>query len=261
MKRLLSVVALASALWGQQPTVADAAHTLTAPDLERFVDGFVPAQLARMRAAGAVVSVVKDGTVLLCRGYGYADLANRIPMTADTLVRPASISKLFTAIAVLQLARQGRLDLDRDVSAYLDFPVPSPPGAVPVTLRLLLAHRAGFEDHLKNLFQAGGHPEPAYVWVRRNMPRRLFLRGDVPAYSNYGYALAGYLVERASGERFEDYAANQILRPLGMVRSTFEEPPVGPLAKSVARGYALPGGPPLPYFEVMQPALARLSQF
>jgi CubicO group peptidase (beta-lactamase class C family) len=96
-------------------------------------------------------------------------------MTADTLVRPASISKLFTAIAALQLVRQGKLDLDRDVNEYLDFHIPTPRGGLPVTLRLLLTHRAGFEDHLKELFQAAGLPARAAVWLRRNLPQRLFV--------------------------------------------------------------------------------------
>ncbi len=246
-------------LQAQPPAGGVGSPTLTVADLGSFVDAFVPAQLARENAAGAVVAVVKDGAVLLCRGYGYADIEKRIPMTSDTLVRPASISKLFTAIAALQLLRQGRLDLDRDVNAYLDFSIPARPGSVPITLRLLLTHRAGFENHLKDLFQAGGSPPPLGEWLRRSSPRRIFPRGDVPAYSNFGYALAGYLVQRASGQRFEDYAADHILRPLGMERSTFEEPPPEPLPAAVARGYSLPHRPPLRYFETLQPAIGGLS--
>jgi CubicO group peptidase (beta-lactamase class C family) len=256
---LIGLLWLAGVSQAQPQTGAVGAPSLTGSDLASFLDAFVPAQLARERGAGAVVAVVKDGAVLLCRGYGYSDVENRIPMTSETLVRPASISKLFTAIAALQLVRQGKLDLDRDVNEYLDLRIPTLPGATPVTLRLLLTHRAGFEDHLKELFQAGGSPAPARVWVGRNLPRRLFVNGDVPAYSNYGYALAGYLIERASGERFEDYTAKHILEPLGMTRSTFEEPPAEPLAISVARGYARPGEGPLRYFEVMQPSVGGLS--
>lgn len=234
-------------------------HPLNAPDLAQFMDEFVPAQLKRMNAGGAAVSVVKDGTVLLCRGYGYADLEKRVPMTASTLVRPASISKLFTAITVLQLVRKGKLDLDRNVNDYLDLRIPTPPGGTPPTLRLLLTHRAGFEDHLKELFQAGGPPTPASVYTHRNLPLRLFVHGDVPAYSNYSYSLAGYVVERASGQRFEEYAAQHVLQPLGMTRSTFAEPPPSPLDAAVTRGYSVPGGPPLPFFEVMQPSVGGLS--
>jgi CubicO group peptidase (beta-lactamase class C family) len=229
----------------------------TAADLNAFLDGAVPKQLSREKIAGAVVAVVKDGDVLASRGYGFADIEKKIPMTGEVLVRPASISKLFTAIAALQLVRQGKLDLDRDVNDYLDFHIPVSADAVPITLRLLLTHRAGFEDHLKDFIKAGGTPEPLDAWLRENLPRRLYPHGDVPAYSNYGYALAGYLVQRASGERFEDYAAAQILKPLGMERSTFEQPP--PLLPFVALGYPVAAAPPIPFFEMLPAPAGGMS--
>src|SRR4029434_6701749 len=104
--------------------------------------------------AGAVVSVVNDGHVLFQKGYGYADVEAKKPVLADqTLFRPGSISKLFTATAVMQLVEQGKLDLDRDVSEYLDFAIPKT-FPEPVTLRQLLTHTGGFEETLKNLFVA-----------------------------------------------------------------------------------------------------------
>ena len=228
-----------------------------AADLERLVDSQVKEQLSRLEVPGAVVVVVKDGSVVLDRGYGFADMAKQVAMSADrTLVRPGSISKLFTAIAVVELANEGRLDLDRDVNDYLDFHIPTPAGGVPVTLRLLLGHRAGFEDHLKDLFAAGTPPEPLGRWLRRSLPVRLFPNGDVPAYSNYGYALAGYIVARASGVRFEEYAETHILKPLGMERSTFEQPPPEALAALVSRGYLAFRTRPLEYFETVVPAPA-----
>jgi CubicO group peptidase (beta-lactamase class C family) len=236
-----------------------AESTLTAPDLENFLGAFVPDQLRRLEIAGAVAGVVKDGHVLLSRGYGLADIESKLPMSDSTLVRPASISKLFTAIAVLQLVAQGKLDLDRDVNDYLDFRIPTLLAGTPVTLRLLLSHRAGFEDHLKNVFAAGGSPEPLSVWLPRNLPHRLFPNGDVPAYSNYGYGVAGFIVERASGERFEDYAASHILKPLGMEHSTFEQPLPDALRALVARGYRRSTGDALPYFEVLPASVGGLS--
>jgi CubicO group peptidase (beta-lactamase class C family) len=190
-------------------------HTLTPTDVDQVLEAFLPKQLAQYRIAGAVVVVVKDAGVLVSRGYGFADIEKKLPMSDETLVRPASISKLFTAVAVLQLVRRGSLDLDRDVNDYLDFRVPTPPVGTPVTLRLLLTHRAGFEEHLKGLFEPGVRRETLDEWLRQSLPHRLFPNGDVPAYSNYGYALAGYIVQRASGERFEDYTAAHLFKPLG----------------------------------------------
>ena len=116
---LFSPAPVSSALSAPEPS---GVHDLTKADLETFLDGLLPAQLQSRDIAGAVVAVVKDGQVLLAKGYGYADFAAKKPVVADqTLFRPGSISKVFTATAVLQLVEQGKLDLDRDVNDYLDF--------------------------------------------------------------------------------------------------------------------------------------------
>jgi CubicO group peptidase (beta-lactamase class C family) len=168
-------------------------HQLSTADLGALLDPLIERQLERLKIAGAVVVVVKDSAILLAKGYGYADVENKRPMTADaTLVRPGSISKLFTGIAVMQLVEQDKLDLDRDVNDNLVFHFPTPDGGVPVTLRRLMTHRAGFEEHVKDLFSSDPVPEPLGPWLARSLPRRLILAGDVPAYSNYGMALAGY---------------------------------------------------------------------
>jgi Beta-lactamase len=130
------------------------AAELTKADFETFLDALVPSQLRNRNIAGAVVAVVKDGQVLFQKGYGYADFEAKKPVLPDqTLFRPGSISKLFTATAVMQLVEQGKLDLDRDVNDYLDFAIPKT-YPEPVTLRQLLTHTAGFEETLKNLFVA-----------------------------------------------------------------------------------------------------------
>jgi CubicO group peptidase (beta-lactamase class C family) len=167
-----------------QPAATRAVHEITDADLAAFIGPLIEVQLTRLKIAGAVVVVVKNGSTLFARGYGYADVESRRPMTADkTLVRPGSISKLFTGIAVMQLVEQGKLDLDRDVNDYLDFHIPTPDGGVPVTLRRLMTHRAGFEEHAKDLFSANREPEPLGPWLARSLPRRLYPAGDVPAYS------------------------------------------------------------------------------
>jgi CubicO group peptidase (beta-lactamase class C family) len=130
------------------------APELTKADFETFLDALIPSQLQNRNIAGAVVSVVKDGNVLFQKGYGYADVETKRPVLPDqTLFRPGSISKLFTATAVMQLVEQGKLDLDRDVADYLDFAI-SKTYPEPITLRQLLTHTGGFEETLKNLFVA-----------------------------------------------------------------------------------------------------------
>ncbi|HJX98553.1 MAG TPA: serine hydrolase domain-containing protein [Chthoniobacterales bacterium] len=214
------------------------APALTKEDFETFLDALIPSQLQNRNIAGAVVSVVKDGQVLFQKGYGYADVEAKKPVLPDqTLFRPGSISKLFTATAVMQLVEQGKLDLDRDVNDYLDFPIPKT-YPEPVTLRRLLTHTAGFEETLKNLFVARESDMKALrTYLVNQMPARIYPPGKVPSYSNYGFSVAGYIVERVSGEKFERYVDNHILKPLRMDSSTFDQPLPAPLAAQMSKGY------------------------
>ena len=214
------------------------AHELTKADFETFLDALIPSQLRNRTIAGAVVSVVKEGQVLFQKGYGYADVEEKKPVLPDqTLFRPGSISKLFTATAVMQLIEQGKLDLDRDVNDYLDFAIPKT-YAEPVTLRQLLTHTGGFEETLKNLFVAHESDiKPLRAYLVNEMPARIFPPGKIPSYSNYGFTLAGYIVERVSGEKFERYIENHILKPLEMKNSTFDQPLPAQLAPQMSKGY------------------------
>ena len=213
-------------------------HDLTKPDLEVFLDGLIPANLQSCDIAGAVVAVVKNNEVLMAKGYGYADFAAKKPVVAEkTLFRPGSISKVFTAIAVMQLVEQGKLDLDRDVNEYLDFAIPKT-YPEPVTLRRLLTHTAGFEETLKNHFVPSMREmRPMRDYLIAAMPARIFAPGTVPSYSNYGVTLAGYIVERISGEPFEKYIEAHLLAPLKMDQSTFAEPLPERLEPDMSQGY------------------------
>jgi len=229
---------------------------LTKADFETFLDALIPSQLQNRDIAGAVVSAVKDGQVLFAKGYGYADFAAKKPVLADqTLFRPGSISKLFTAAAVMQLVEQGKLDLDRDVNEYLDFVIPKT-YPEPVTLRRLLTHTAGFEETLKNLFVAHESDlRPLRTYLVSEMPQRIFPTGKVVSYSNYGFTLAGYIVERASGEKFERYIENHILKPLRMTNSTFDQPLPATLTLQMSQGYLTAAKKPK-VFEFVQAAPA-----
>src|SRR5215475_505059 len=214
------------------------APELSKADFETFLDALIPSQLRNRNIAGAVVSVVKDGQVLFQKGYGYADVEEKKPVLPDqTLFRPGSISKLFTATAVMQLVEQGELDLDRDINDYLDFSI-AKTYSDPVTLRQLLTHTGGFEETLKNLFVAHeSDMKPLRTYLVNEMPARIFPPGKIPSYSNYGFTLAGYIVERVSGEKFERYIEDHILKPLGMNHSTFDQPLPTQLAPHMSKGY------------------------
>ena len=184
------------------------AHELSQSDLEAFLDGMMPLQLAREDIAGAVISVVKDGKVLFARGYGYSDVEKKTPVSADsTLFRPGSISKLFNWTSIMQQVELGKLDLDRDVNDYLDFKIPAT-FPKPITLRDIMTHTPGFEETVQELFvrDASGL-KPLDEYLKEHLPIRVFPPGTTPAYSNYATSLAGYILQRVSGERFEDYIA------------------------------------------------------
>ena len=212
-------------------------HPLTAADVDAFLDGFMPAALNTAEVPGAVVVVVKDGRVLFEKGYGYADYARHTPVDPKrTLFRPGSTSKLFTWTAVMQLVEEGKLDLDADVNRYLDFRIPLYRG-VPVTLRMLMTHRAGFSETARDLLTYGKAPPPLGEVLKRYVPPRFFTPEDGPGYSNYGASLAGYIVERISGMPFEAYVQQHLFAPLDMPNSTFQQPLPPALAEHMSKGY------------------------
>jgi CubicO group peptidase (beta-lactamase class C family) len=218
-------------------------HELTTADVETFLDGIVPLQLDREDVAGATVAVVKDGKQLFTKGYGYADVKQKKPVTAETLFRPGSVSKLFTWTAVMQLVEQGKLDLGKDVNEYLDFKIPAAFGQ-PISLKNILTHTAGFEEQLKDLFTADKRSPKLGNYLKTHIPKRIFAPGTTPAYSNYAAALAGYIVERVSGQPFNDYIQQNIFQPLGMTHSTFAQPLPPELTPLMSNGYELASDAP-----------------
>jgi CubicO group peptidase (beta-lactamase class C family) len=228
------------------------AHELTATDLEAFLDGLMPLQLQREDIAGAVVLVVKDGKVLFAKGYGYSDVAKKTPVTSDaTLFRPGSVSKLFTWTSVMQMVEQGKLDLDRDVNDYLDFKIP-PRDGKPITLRNIMTHTSGMEESVQQLFIPDAKDLVSLdVYVKEHLPNRIFAPGTLPAYSNYATTLAGYIVQRVSGQPFDDYVEQHIFNPLKMEHTTFRQPLPAALAPMMSKGYSVASQPAKP-FEVVQ---------
>lgn len=249
------LVALASALPAGAATPAASLERMTNADLGGLFDSLIPAQLARNDIAGAAVAVVRDGKVVFARGYGYADTASRKPVSAtETLFRIGSVSKLFTWTAVMQLVEQGKIDLSADVNQYLDFPIPDAFGK-PVTMRHLMTHTAGFEDAFQGLWrQRPDDGEHLQLNTAMRVPKRIYAPGTVAAYSNYGAALAGYIVQRVSGEPFDAYVARHITGPLGMARTTLMQPLPVALAPDMSSGYRLASGGAMPFELMLSPA-------
>jgi CubicO group peptidase (beta-lactamase class C family) len=240
---------------GNGPIAPSQAPGPTDPaELEAFLDDLFARDMAEHHIAGAAVSVVKDGELFFAKGYGYADLDNSIPVDPkQTIFRIASVSKLFTWTAVMQLVEQGKLDLDADINTYLDFRIPDT-YPQPITLKHLMAHTSGFEDLiLESLALDAADMVPAREWLVSHMHARVRPPGDVAAYSNYGTSLAGYIVARVSGQPYDQYMQEHILDLLGMVHSTAQSPLPPGLRADASVGYTYKDG-------VFQPLPAYLAQ-
>ena len=211
-------------------------------ELASFLDEFFARQMIELHVPGAIVVFVQEGQVLVSRGYGLADVEKQVPVSPEeTVFRIGSVSKLFVATAVMQLVEQGRLDLHADVNRYLEsFQLP---GKEPVTLAHLLTHTSGLGDHWSNTTDPT-KVRPLGDYLARHMPPRFGPPGDVINYSNHGYALAAYIVERVTGVPFDQYVEQHILGPLGMVRSAYLLRP--PWPEDLAVGYVYDGGSVLP---------------
>ncbi|MBN8482406.1 MAG: beta-lactamase family protein, partial [Xanthomonadales bacterium] len=217
------------------PTPADAVAAAAAapagPDdaaLAQFVDGYLRAAMADDEVAGAVVAVVDRSRARLVRGYGLAAVSpTRAVDAQDTLFRLGSVSKTFTYVAAMQLAEQGRLDLQAEANRYLPPALQLPDdGFAPVRVHHLMTHTAGFEDsalgHLFAFDPARAQDLESYLAAHR--PRRVRAPGKVAVYSNYAVGLLGAIVARVAGRPFDVQLREAVFAPLGMAATRFDEP-------------------------------------
>ena len=207
--------------------------------LESFLDDFFMSNMASLKIPGVAFVIVKDNQLIASKGYGYADIANQIPVEPDkTIFRVGSVSKLLTAVAVMQATEQGYLDLNTDINQYLSTVQISDTYPEPVTLKQLLTHTAGFEDRIIGILaqhEAGLRSPGEFL---RNYPvERVYPPGTIHSYSNYSFTLAGQLVTEASGIPFNQYVNENIFQPLDMNASTFDQPVPQDLASNMAIGY------------------------
>jgi CubicO group peptidase (beta-lactamase class C family) len=206
---------------------------------------------------GIGIALVTKGQVVFAGGVGKADIATNRDITADTMFRVGSITKGFVALTALQLAEQHKLDLDEKVAdAAPEIPVVNPWAAnSPVTLAQLLEHTAGFDDFsLAEFYDFDAPPEKPLEWTLTHFRGPEVVRwkpGSRMSYSNPGYGLAGYLLEKAGGAPLEDQIAANILRPLGMNHSDMRL--TAEVKDQLAQGYE--DGSPVPYYPIyLRPA-------
>src|SRR5215217_5843837 len=270
MLTLVILLSTSGSAMAQENRVVPGRNVSTAPsqqlgptdraELEAFLDKELAREMKKHHIAGAAVSVVKDGELFFAKGYGYADLQNKIPVDPErTNFRIGSTAKLFTWTAVMQLVEEGKLDLDTDINDYLDFRIPDT-YPQPITLKDLMTYTPGFEDrYYERLAKDPNDLLPPREWLISHMPARVSPPGEVAAYSSYGTALAGYIVARVSGKPYDQYIQEHILNPLGMAHTTAHSPTPQDIRAHASKGYTYKDGAfkVFPdYSDMGQPAMA-----
>lgn len=196
--------------------------------LTAFVDGIMEEDMNRLQIPGAVISIVKDGRIILAKGYGSSNLEQAAPVDpATSMFRIASTTKLFTWTAVMQLVEQGKIDLDTDINTYLKSVTIPASYPEPITMRHLMTHTAGFEEGgvgYQITIDLAKLPGSISETLNKHMLARVRPPGEMSAYSNYGATLAGMIVEDVSGIPYNDYIQKYIFDPLNMKHSTVVEP-------------------------------------
>lgn len=227
-------------------TARDSRLAAAAPDspLAAAVDAVAAKALADKSVSGFAVGVVENGRVRLARGYGFADLETRTPVTERTVFRIGSITKEFTAAAILLLAERGRLSIDDPLAKY----VPNFPRASEVTLRQLLTHTSGIHNYteLADFFPAisprdlSGDAMIAVIAGAR--PVYDFEPGTKWNYSNSGFFLLGLIIEKVSGQSYSQFVQTNLTGPLGLTQTKPDD--LAEIVPNRAQGYErAPGSP------------------
>ncbi|MBY9001600.1 MAG: beta-lactamase family protein [Candidatus Heimdallarchaeota archaeon] len=210
--------------------------------IQSFFDQTIANYRTLHNIPGITLSVVNSTNILHLNGYGYANIAeNTFVNPNTTMFRAASVSKLFTWTAVMQLYEQGLLDLEEDVNTYLsEFKIPQKYDE-PITMLHLMSHSAGFDQpsYYRNIALSLDDLLPLEEFLKKYMPSLVRAPGEFTTYSNYGAALAGYIVSEISGLPFEDYIEKNIFEPLGMNFSTFRQPIPDDIIDEIVTGYLM----------------------
>jgi CubicO group peptidase (beta-lactamase class C family) len=193
------------------------------PGAVAVLDTIIRKNLKRQRIPGAAVALVHEGRVVFSRCYGYADTGKKVPITEDTYFMVGSLTKSFTALAVLKLIEQGKVDLHADIRKYIpDFSIKNLyDGEVPITVNHLLTHTSGLMiDFYVHLTGEKKYSNADLLSQLRN-EYLCFKPGSASKYSNIGYRLLGMMIEQVTGERFESYLGKEVFEPLGLNKSSF----------------------------------------
>lgn len=186
-----------------------------------LIEKMIAEEMRKASIPGVAVAIAKDGRIVYAKGFGYADLENKVSFTPQTVSRIGSISKTFTALAVMQLVEQGKINLDAEVQTY----APTfPRKQSPITIRQLLCHQTGIRHYKGDEFLSAKryNDVESALAIFKDDPL-LHEPGEKFTYTTYGYNLLSRVVETASGERFNDYLQKHIFAPIGLKQTFFDE--------------------------------------
>lgn len=230
-KQFLCIAILAFLVW---PQAAAQGPTSISGDKISKIDSAITAFKSRLSIPGVSVAIVKNNQIIFQRGYGLADLENKVPAMADTVYRIASVSKSLAAVAAMQLVEKGKLDLDAPVQKY----APSfPTKAFPITTRQLLAHLSGVRGYRRGEGERTNHYESLTdaLSVFKDDPLE-HEPGTKYTYTTFGYTLLGVVIEGASGMFYSEYLRDRVLKPAGMLRTQVDD--LYQIIPNRARGYS-----------------------
>ena len=212
--------------------------TCVAQDIEAKVDEYVGTYLKIGNFSGSIL-IAKEGRILLSKGYGMANLEHDVPNAPQTIFRLGSVTKQFTSMAIMQLREKGRLDVDDPIAKYL----PTYPNGEEITIHHLLTHTSGIPDfgEFPDLQKTIMIPSPVEKTIQRFKDKPLeFTPGEKFKYSNSGYILLGYIIEKVSGTSYEEFLEENIFQPVNMMNTGYDHHDT--LLKHRASGYSIGGG-------------------
>jgi D-alanyl-D-alanine carboxypeptidase len=225
----IALTACCGALLAAQPGLPSAA--------EKEIDRVAHAAVEKGQSAGIVIGISKSGVLLFSRGYGKANLELDRPMLSDSEVRIASVTKQFTAAALLSLVQDGKLSLDDPLEKF----IPGFPGAKTVTIKELLNHTSGIRDYTKipnfvgKDWRIDRTPQEMIDYIATQSPLYDFPPGTAAAYSNSGYQLLGFIIAKVSGMPLKQYYRARLFEPIGLQDTEVDDP--GDIVPRRAAGY------------------------
>jgi CubicO group peptidase (beta-lactamase class C family) len=207
------------------------------PSAVTVLDTIIKNNLKQHRIPGAAVALVHEGRVIFSRCYGYADIEKKVAITEDTYFMVGSLTKSFTALAVLNLIEQGKIDPNADIKKYIpDFSIRSfNDGEAPITVNHLLTHTSGLMIDYYARFNSEKKYSNADLLSQLRNEYLCFKPGSACKYSNIGYRLLSMIIEQVTGERFEDYLEKEVFKPLGLNESSFDY--TDDMAFSMSKGH------------------------